>query len=134
MSELKVEKLPDEPIVVVWLSSSVHIDSLEIYQERTHQTIELLDSMEEPVYYVYDLSEAKLNIAEIVLGANKGAGSSASSLRHPNVKEVLVVTQSNLIKLAAKGLNTEIFGFVPVSVFDTLDEALEYAHSQNAAS
>ena len=93
----------------------------------------MLYSLEEPIYYIYDLSEAQLNLAEVVIGANRGAGSSSSTLRHPIVKEVLVITRSSLIKLAAKGLNTEVFGFVPVSVFETLDEALEYARSQIAA-
>lgn len=132
MSDFSVKKFPDEPIVLVSVYSSVRLENTDVYQENTRQILELFDSLKEPIYYIYDLTDAKLDLAQVIVGANKGAGSASGSLRHPIVKEVVIVTQSNLIKLAAKGLKSAVFGSVVVSVFDTLDEALAYARTQIA--
>lgn len=134
MSDFKVESFSDEPIVLVSIYSSVKLNGMDIYPDSTHSTLELFDSLKEPIYYILDLSDAKLDIAQAIIGANKGAGSSRGTLRHPMVKEIVVVSKSNLIKVAAKGLRSKVFGGLTVSVFETLDEALGYARGQIAAA
>jgi len=134
MSDFKVEKLPDEPIVLVSIYSSAQINGMEIYPESTHSTLELFNSFKEPFYYILDLSDAKLDIAQAIIGANKGAGGSGGTLRHPMVKEILVISKSNLVRVAAKGLGSKVFGSLAVSVFETLDEGLAYARNQTTDS
>jgi hypothetical protein len=134
MSEFTVEKLPDEPIVLVWLSSSKRLETTDDFEKNRRLFNDLLDSLEEPIYFIYDLSDVKFELSDVVVGANRGAGSPAGSLRHPNVKEVIAVTKSKLINLAARGLKSAVFGNVPVSIFETRDEALAYARTQAAAA
>jgi hypothetical protein len=51
--------------------------------------------------------------------------------KHPNIREALLVTQSPVASLAAKGLNSPIFGNARLTIFKTLKEALEYAREAN---
>ena len=53
-------------------------------------------------------------------------------LHHPHVKELIIVTQAKMEELAAKGLNSDIFGNVPISVFETMEDAVAYARSRLA--
>jgi hypothetical protein len=133
MEGYTIEKLPCEPIIFTRLSVSVSFDDGDPDPEGALQVKELMDSQEEPFYYIFDLGEVKFDLTNLILAANRGAGSEGMTLRHPMIREVLVVTQSKLINLAAKGLNSEAFGNVPTSVFDTINDALDYARAQIAA-
>lgn len=117
----------------MWLSSSTRLETTDDFQDNQRQVAELLDSLEEPIYFVFDLSDVKFDLTDVIVGANRGAGNPTGSLRHPKVKEVVAVTKSGLIKLAARGLKSAVFGEVPVSVFETRDQALAYTRDQIAA-
>ena len=130
MEGYSIQKLPDEPIIIAQLSRSITFEDRPSDPESAHQTQELLDAQEEPFFYIFDMSEVELDIKNMILAANRGAGQEGTSLRHPMIKELLVVTSSKLINLAAKGLNSDIFGRVPTSVFETVDDALVYARER----
>jgi hypothetical protein len=125
MSTYKIEKLPGEPILVCTLFEtwSVVSDMLATID----QLMEHLDAADEPLYYIARVSGLKLNLQDVILIANQAARGGSAMLHHPSLMEFLVVTDARLIDLAARGLDSEIFGNVPVSVFGTLEEALEYA-------
>jgi hypothetical protein len=46
---------------------------------------------------------------------------------HPNVKETLLLIDSEMMRLAAQGFGSDAFGNVPMKVFTSMDEALDYA-------
>jgi hypothetical protein len=129
MSTHEIEKLPGEPILVstvfgAWSSG----DELEL-GDSLDQVIEYLDAADEPLYYVADVSGLKLDLPDMILTANQTARGSKAILHHPNLREFLVVTEAKLIELASRGLGSEVFGNVPVAVFQTLEEALAYARA-----
>ncbi len=127
MSTFKVEKLPGEPILINtmyegWSAANDLLINIE-------QLLEHLNAANEPLYYVSDVSGLKLSLQDVILAANRAARGSNAIFHHPNFREFVVVTDSKLFDLAAKGLDSELFGFVPVSIFKTLEEALEYARA-----
>ncbi len=132
MEGYSIEKLQGEPIIISQLTGSITFDDRAPDPESTRQTQELMDGQEEPFYYIFDMGDMKLDLNNLIAAANRGAGNEGLTLRHPMIKEVLVVTQSKLINLAAKGLNSTAFGNVPTSVFGTVEEALEYARARIA--
>ncbi len=125
MSTHGVEKLPGEPILVSTVFEAWN--SVDELGDGLNQAIEHLDAADEPLYLVADVSGLKLDLRDVILVANQTARGSKAILHHPNLREFLVVTDLKLFELAARGLDSEIFGNVPVSVFGTLEEALEHA-------
>ncbi len=67
---------------------------------------------------------------ELIEVTNWLARDETSSWRHPNLRQVLLVTQDNLTRIAAKGMNSELFGNMNIAVFTTLDDALAHARSE----
>ncbi len=126
----KIEMLPDEPIVVITLGEDFNVEADTPAISR--QYIELVEAASQPVYLIIDFRPARkaLSVASIIAGANLSAKGEVPFFNHPLNKEVIWVATSEVMKMAAKGLNTDIFGKLKVSVFETLEEALSYARSQ----
>ncbi len=121
---IKIEKLPDEPIIVE------HVDVDFSFKTEATQSIEMalnaLDQQSEPVFYIIDATEARMSLDDIIASASLVTKQFAL-FKHQNIRETLLVTQSHVTALAAKGMNSPIFGHVKMRVFKTLPEALSYA-------
>lgn len=123
-------KLENEPVIVHTLQ-----DGYSVAQEgaaAVDSINSLLNSQPEPVYLILNPGSVRLALDDIVVGANLVARGASAIVSHPNARETLVIASSGLIKLAAKGLDSEIFGNVALKVFGTLDEALAYCRQQAA--
>ncbi len=128
MSTYEIEKLPGEPILVCTLSETWSVSN--DLSATIDQITEHLDAADEPLYYINDVSGGlKVDLKDVILAANQAARGSSAIFHHPNFKKFLMVTDLKLFELAVRGLDSEIFGNVPVAVFQTLEEALEYAHN-----
>lgn len=90
-------------------------------------------SMSEPFYYVSDTHSAHWNFAEMVQAMAASAGRDVSFLKNPYLKQIIVVTDSNLIKLGVSALGQEQYGMVRASTVPTLEAALDYVHSTVSA-
>lgn len=127
MSTYSVQILPDAPVIL-----STAFDTWRVSTDMTpfiEDFLEQIQQIDYPVYYIADLSEWRPNFNDVVMAANQAARSANAMLHHPMVREFLVVTDMRLVDLAARGLNAEVFGSVPVKVFQTVDEALAYART-----
>ncbi|MCE7948141.1 MAG: hypothetical protein DYG88_12005 [Chloroflexi bacterium CFX4] len=126
-----LEKLSDEPIMVGQVgpefSVSAHSDELN------QRILQWLESATENFFFILDVTEAALGFDDIVLGASKGTRSATPVLRHANMRQLVVVSHSALVRLAAKGLSAPIFGKVNVKVCDTRDEALAHCRAELTA-
>jgi hypothetical protein len=121
------EKLPDEPIVVVTIQGGYDVTTEAA--QSIKDGIAFLDSLDEPVLYITDFSSAEFGLTEMILGSNLAARGENPIFRHPKVREIIYVTQSDLSKLAARGMDSEAFGNLKISVYGTLEEALAYARA-----
>lgn len=131
MNPYAIEQQPDEPIVFARLSETF---SISADMENFNGDIKaVLDSLEETIYYIVDVCDVRVSLQDAILGANTAARGTGAYMHHPNIMGVVVVTQSKLLGLASKGLSSDVFGNVPVSVSETMEDALAYARTRIAA-
>ncbi len=69
------------------------------------------------------------DLSSVIAGANLTARGNNPIFHHPNVRSVIYVTKSNLTALAAKGMDSDVFGNLNISVFGTLEEALTHVRA-----
>ena len=127
MSAVTSEKLPNEPIVIMTVTGNV-ADLSKAEQDR-QQLNSLLDAVSEPVFFVLDLSNIQINVADLSQGASAAYLGDNPTLKHPNIREILHVSENLALEFAAEGLDSETFGHVKVRRFASLDEALAYARA-----
>lgn len=120
-----VKKLPDLPVVLgIWYEGFKFVNDGADYALAANA---VLDEQSEPVFYIIDLSDLKtISVEGVTETANSGAQNMKSSYRHPMRKEMILVSQEKIVKMAVTGARTATFGNLKVKLFDTLDEALAY--------
>lgn len=119
------EKLPDLPVVLATLHSDY--DHAQEGEAAYAEEIAMLDAQSEPVYYILDIKEYSPTLDVIISGTNWGGKQgNMPTVRHPNVVKPIVISQSDIVKLAVKGVKTVTWGYTDIKVFETLDEALDY--------
>lgn len=119
-----IELLPDEPIIIeTWQSDyNPETDSTKAAQE----IISLMDQIGKPVTVIVDMRAKTLSFDDLVLLAKKASSEDAPA-QHPNQRRRIIVTDSEAISLAAKGLNSEVFGHLAVELATSMEEALAAA-------
>ncbi len=119
--------LPGEPIIVVTLFEGFDFGSeLTASAGRTY---ELLQQAVRPVFLIDDLLQVDMDLDELTVAASFTSRGEHPIYHHPNLRAVLFVTNSDMVRLAVKGLMSDTFGNVNAHLFNTLDDALRYARS-----
>lgn len=127
----RIEKLQGEPIVVTRLGADY---SMATHTEEINPRImQLMDDSPEGLFLIFDVTEASFSLDDVIAGASQSTRSTKPLLRHPNMRQMVVISRSSLVRLAAKGLSAPIFGKVNVKVCDTLDEALAHCRAELTA-
>lgn len=125
--QTELRKLPDERIIIRTFGKDY-----SYARDRRHvlnEDVALLDAQPEPVFHVLDLRELDLSFDDLLTGTHS-ATKESRFFGHPKQFELVVVTTSAFLKLAAKGMSSPIFGSQKVRVFDTVEHALEYARAE----
>ncbi|MBN1201664.1 MAG: hypothetical protein JXJ20_07410 [Anaerolineae bacterium] len=124
----RVEKLPDEPIVLLTLAPGYDLET--DFPHSYADTMAILDSVSEPVFYVNDFSAVQFDMNVLIQGASKTAGQ-RGTYHHPNVKEVIIISPNIAVQMSAQGLKSDVFGNVNIVVFATIEEGLAHARAQS---
>jgi hypothetical protein len=123
-----VETQPSVPPVVISVLNADFNPAAEL-----GPALEEIDAafaaMSEPFYYVSDTHNAHWNFAEMVQAMAASAGHDVRFMKNPYLKEIVVVTDSSLIKMGVSALGQEQYGMVRASTAPTLEAAFEYIHS-----
>ena len=132
-----VEKLEGVPVVHYKLG-----EDYDIVRDSTpaqSAVAEAVEAQAEPVYVIFDFTEVNLGLDDVIQGANMlvsgvdrvqpDAPEAVPIFDQPNTIQVIMVTSSKLIRLAARGMNSPVFGNQDVHLSHTLEEALEYVRS-----
>ncbi len=129
MSTYTNKKLPGEPIIYCYMSESWQASELPaVFDEVTA----ILDAAEEPLILITSAQSINLTMDDIISTASFAAGGSDAFLHHPNLREFVFVTSVKMLQLAAKGLESDAFGNLPVKVFESEEEAFAYARARIA--
>jgi hypothetical protein len=116
-----IEKLADEPIVLVTLSNP--FDVKEDVPLFAHQLQAVFDSEAGPLWDVTDVRDLSIAFGDMVSGMAMITRGELGVLRHAKVCRFAIVASSNLILIAAKALGQQQYGAIPVTVCESLDEA-----------
>jgi len=121
-------KLENEPVVIITWPSEYNL-AAELPKSMP-KYIHLLDAATEPIYWIVDATQAAFKADEIILGTSLLTHGEHPLYHHPNIRQVIYITTSNIMKLAAEGLKGNAFGHVDIKIFDDLDQALEYTRQK----
>jgi hypothetical protein len=116
--------LPGEPIILHKLDATFSLAKDMI--PDSERVTKLLDSSQQPLYLIVDLTDVKLNFSDLVASMATATKGGKAVLRHPNIKQIIAVTTSDLLALGAKALKQAQYGQLEAQVFSSLDEALTY--------
>lgn len=131
MANYSIEHIPGEPIIV-----GIFHDTFSLKEDVDSYISEvqaLFDELGEGFFYVNDTRNLHVRLfQDLLVAVNKATRGLGAVLRHPGLEEYILVTTDKLIKMSAQGLRAEVFGGIPATVFENMEEALEYAHSRAA--
>lgn len=123
------EKLPGEPIAIFKALPSYNMAADA--RASVEGAFEFFETIDEPVYYVHDfLDITPLNFEDVSIGAMTVAIAENPIFKHPKIREIIFVTTSDLLAMAAKGLDTEPYGNIKIHIFTRMEDALAYAREQ----
>jgi hypothetical protein len=88
-----------------------------------------LDAESAPIYYILDIQQMTMGINDVLQSA-QNTPAQLRLLKHPKIIETLVITKSRLIELAARGMNSPLFGSVTMKTFSNPEAALDYVRQQ----
>ena len=128
----EIAKVGNEPIIVETMHTDfslkndlpVSIDQLQV----------MLDEVNEPHTFIIDATEARLTFGDAIAGMASVTRGNTAVFKHPNLRQLLVVTTSNLVELTTRAFGQEQYGGVKSEAFGSLDEAIDYARAQAPAS
>jgi hypothetical protein len=121
-----IERHPTLPVVI--LSSFESWNMSRDLPPAIDGVRQILDAANTPLFFVIDsLRQPAVNLPDVIMATNYTARLETPIFRHPNMRELLMVSQLKIVELAMKGLQSDVFGNIKVKTFQTLDEALVYA-------
>jgi len=118
-----VDKFPSLP-AIIFVQSGSQVASEA--QSALGQLIPLIDEQTEPVFLIMDVRQLSIGLEELPATAALAALRPDALLHHPKLRETLIVSKEGLVRLAAQGLKSAIFGSVKVKVFETTEGAVDY--------
>jgi hypothetical protein len=124
-----VEKLPDEPIILVRLRP---FEDAEAEVSATAAAVDaLINGTDGPVIRINDFTGLDADFCELVLALVRETKGTPGTLSDPRIKPVFV-GESDPVALCAESARLPEYGKLDIPLFATLDEALAYA--RNGAS
>src|SRR5262245_54626116 len=103
MTPYTIQLLDGEPIVL-WTFTSEYSPKEHMASANADGAV-ILENATEPLFVIADMRDFKITIDEMIFGANYGARSSASTWRHANIRETVVISSNPILQAAIKGLD-----------------------------
>lgn len=119
----KIELIAERPILLNNFVSYFEQGDILAMAEAANN---ILDTLDHRVYFVNAINGVKLTLGDIMEGAEMLARRRLPALNHRNNIETLVVTKDPMVIMAAKSMNSYVFGNVRLRTFDTLEEVFAY--------
>lgn len=124
-----IEKLPDDPIVILTtnVDNTPQPDLATVYAQLTT----ILDQSTEPITIIQDLRQLENADWDAII---RSASASIDFHKHPHLGMALMVTTDELYKVATAGLDSEVFGYQKVLIFDSIESAVAYARENQGGN
>lgn len=133
-----LEQPANEPITI-WTGYE-EWDWVRDTAESDAKIVVMWNASREPVYHIVNVLNIKFNVQDLMV-ASAGATYGETALwKHPNLKQVIVVTRDPLVLSAMKIMGdatkqgTGVYEQVPMMAMDTVEKALAYVREQRSKS
>lgn len=119
-----VERLPDEPILIITYETpfDFHIEPGQILEAMA----DIIIDSDQAVFAIHDTSNLSLSFSDVVTGM-AGAFKNVRGQELSPRARILVVGGGTLLNLAVRSARQIQYGGLDVELFDSLDDALDYA-------
>lgn len=120
------EEYPEKSIIVLTLA-----DDYDLVREiaYSNQAVKDILSIRKGRYTLITVIHPKLTIEEIMHGANTVGRGRDSLWHHPQIRQVILVSDDDAIKHAAAGMASTAFGNLNVLVCPSVDAAFVLARA-----
>ncbi|NDJ54669.1 MAG: hypothetical protein GYB68_16500 [Chloroflexi bacterium] len=118
-----VEKLPDEPIIIVTVTESSDVESVAAACDA------IIGDKLGPFYRINDFSAFSFTFSGLMVGMAAETTRLPGSLSDPRIKPVFVGT-SDMVKLGSQAGRQEQYGELAILLFATLEDALQHIRLQ----
>jgi len=117
-----VQKYPEEPIVEFTVTEQFRI--YDHMPDAVEEAYELLDGLDEDIYYVVDAGHLRLDFSGAVAALAMLAKGELALFRHSRIHKIVVAGKSRLLEMSAKALGQAQYGGLTVYFYHTIEEAL----------
>jgi hypothetical protein len=124
----KLELHQELPVVVCILGADFdpRRDITEVIKDLKSK----FDEANQPIFYINDMSEVKWSFTDVMLGMG-AAAAAGGVMRHPNLREIIVISRSELVRLGVGALGQSQYGGLRARIASNLEEGLNYVRSQS---
>jgi hypothetical protein len=126
----KLERLQDLPVLLLEFDD-VAFEDLPM-EKALDEVFAALEAEQSPIYHIVDTRNLRMTFNDILNSIQIGTKGGKAALKHRNVRQLVVISESKAVATAVKGMNTITFGNINAVVFESLEDALSYVRS-NAA-
>jgi hypothetical protein len=131
VSTFTVKQLDDKPVLLTTLTAEFRVS--RDMPDSDAATRAALETAAEPLFNVVDVRALTLTIDDVIHGSNRGSRGGEPIWKHPKIRQTIFISESKLVQMAAKGMNSAVFGHLDIRVFPNLEETLRYVDAQTAA-
>ncbi|MBN2305762.1 MAG: hypothetical protein JXQ72_14865 [Anaerolineae bacterium] len=121
-----IEQYSGQPILISTLREDYN--PLHEIQPMVHDLAAILDAAACPMILIVEV-QFQPDDAATTVGAPPTNGNQNELFRHPNLREIIFVSDDGRVHLRVGGWNATIYRNVNVCAFHTIDAALAYAES-----
>lgn len=119
---ISVEKLSEEPIIIVKISGPV--DLARDVPALSNKARSVLDATNEPIWNITLMEDLHLSFGEVVMALGMSTRGELNFLRHPKVREYMIIADDGVVQLASRALSQAQYGGLRVTMCGSLEEAL----------
>jgi len=122
-----IETLPDLPVVVSRILPGYDVAEMNVSREEVRKH---LDAANQPVFYILDITQTEFNFDAILRASSMGARDQSSVWLHPNIRQVIFISELEVVHRSVAGMDSAAFGNFKAVTFRTFDEALDHIRSE----
>lgn len=127
MGSFEVETLHGEPIVIARFGADYNM--LADFSKSRAVIGEAFAAQSTPFYYILNISASKFDFSQMTARLAALTDAKTGPYRHPLLKEVIFVTESDLGAIAADAMQQEQYGALKSNLYKSEEEAVEYVRS-----
>ncbi len=129
-----VKRIQAEPILICTFTNTISGEDLEYAWSKSVKLTEdiLTGNSDAHIYRITDMREVTFHFGQLVsaMAASQRGHNIPGSTSDPRFIELAVLKPGGLVHMGARSMAQSQYGGVKIEIFETVEEALEYARQQ----